>query len=105
MFSTADGPVMEPSVSVPTAAAHRFAAAASAGAGARAPRRVTQIVGVVRTSAARAPTDCERIGLNLIVPEVCPFAEIRFTENDCASGAQFLNQRRVGWNPATINCE
>jgi len=29
MFSTADGPVMEPSVSVPTAAAHRLAAEAA----------------------------------------------------------------------------
>src|SRR5439155_3636101 len=52
-----------------------------------------------------APTGGERIGLTLIVPEVCPFAEIGFAENDCTSRAQFLDERRVRRNLATINRE
>src|SRR5262249_320576 len=66
----------------------------------RSPRCITQVVGIVRTPTARAPTDGERIGLSLIVPEIRPLAQIRFAKNYCASFTQLLNDHSISRHAA-----
>src|SRR5207247_10643247 len=64
----------------------------------------TQVVSLDRVSAARAPTDGERIGI-VEAAKVCPFTEIRFAENDRSRRAESIDQWRIRRNPAAIKRE
>ena len=76
-----DGETIDPSVSVPTAAAQRFAAAAASGA--RTGRIAVERVRILRQPAAAAPA-ARRVRRS----EIRPLAEVRLAEDDRARLAE-----------------
>ena len=84
------GQTIEPSVSVPMAAAQRLAATATRRSGAGPARVAVEHVRIAREAAAAAPA-----ARRSRRAEVGPFAEIRLAEDDRAGRAQPRHEERV----------
>ena len=84
-----EGETIEPSVSVPTATAHKLAAAA-ARSGAGAGRVAVERVWIARLTAASAPS-----AGGVPAAEVCPLAAISLAEDHGSGGAQARYHERI----------
>ena len=93
---TADGAVTEPSVSLPTATAQKFAASRCAGAGARARWIAIQRIGIMGQPAAPAPS-ADRMRR----PEIGPLAQIGLAQDDGAGRAQPLRDEGIARGDGT----
>ena len=94
------GAVIDPSVSDPTAAAQRLAAAAIAGPELDPGRGVVEHVRVMRNTAARRPAVEIDVVEREEPAEVCPLAQVGLAENHRAGRAQLCHQRRIGGHAA-----